>query len=137
MIDVRPLLRISIRFPRSYQAEQTGTEQRRYFLVYLVDNSSPKPYLVQRIWFDLSTENDVVVRRHYDRSGSLESDTRYSNYQFVPGGLRVSLSVDLQFPPHRTISRSPFRTRRRGLQSRKFRTTSSAGSPSRSEGVQI
>jgi len=104
MLDVRPLLANSSIIPfGSIELAQEETAQRRYFIVYFVDNSSPKAYLLQKIWFDLSTENvDVVRRETYDKTGRIETDARYSDYQFVSGGLRLPLSVDVEFPQTET-----------------------------------
>jgi membrane protein YqaA with SNARE-associated domain len=61
---------------------------RTYFTINFFDtSSSPKDgKLVQRIWFDLSTENaDVARRQTFTPVGDLETDTRYSMYQQIPG----------------------------------------------------
>jgi membrane protein YqaA with SNARE-associated domain len=100
MIDVLPLLSNTSVIPfGTYQIEQETTEQKRYFLLHFLDTSPPKPYLAGIVWFDLSTETvDVVRRETYGRSGRIESDARYSDYQFVSGGLRLPMHIEVQFP---------------------------------------
>ena len=54
---------------------------------------------MQKIWFDLSTPNtDIARRQTFDLKGEIQTDARYSDYQFLPGGFRFPLGVDVQFP---------------------------------------
>jgi len=74
-------------------------DRKRYFIVDFTDISSrTQARLVQRFWFDLSTDAiDVVRRQTFDRNGELETDTQFSEHQAVNSGtIRYPLKIDVQ-----------------------------------------
>jgi outer membrane lipoprotein-sorting protein len=63
-----------------------------------------KVQLVQRIWFDLSTEQvDIVRRQTWDSNGTLETDTKYGKYESLPSGIRFPAEIDIDFPGTDTL----------------------------------
>lgn len=87
----------------------TFTDLRTYFTISFFDSSSSpkdaKP--VQRVWLDLSTENvDIVRRQTFTPDGDLETDTRYSKYQQIPGSsVRYPSAIDFRILDTDTLIR--------------------------------
>jgi outer membrane lipoprotein-sorting protein len=80
-------------------------DQRKYFCIDFIEVAdSREARLIQRIWFDLSTETiDVSRRQTWKRTGELETDTKYSEYQSVPAGIRFPGKVQIQFAATDTL----------------------------------
>ena len=83
MLDVNPLLKNpSVRVSAIRNPEPR--DLKTYLIVEFVEVSSKDPKdarMLQRIWFDLSTDNvDVVRRQTYTTTGDIETDTRYSGH---------------------------------------------------------
>jgi hypothetical protein len=99
-------------------------DQRKYFILDFTDVSSiHEPRLVQKIWFDLSTEKiDIARRQTFDRSGEVETDTQYSAFEPVgSAGVRYPGKIDIKFVPTDTdlkISMNPQGIRINRLDSR-------------------
>jgi outer membrane lipoprotein-sorting protein len=74
-------------------------DRRKYLCVDFIETAGSKEAsVVQRIWFDLSSENfDVTRRQTWKRTGELETDTKYADYQSVPAGIRFPAKVEIQF----------------------------------------
>ena len=98
LLDFRPLLdNPNIGVLPSQEPEPR--DLRTYFTVTFFDNSSSprNARLVQRVWFDLSTENaDLTRRQTFASNGDLETDTLYKKYQQIPGSsVRYPSEIDL------------------------------------------
>jgi membrane protein YqaA with SNARE-associated domain/outer membrane lipoprotein-sorting protein len=104
VLDVLPLLNnssIGVSVYRFPMAE----DRKEYLWLDFVDQSTPKaPQLLQRIWFDLSTEyTDVYRRQTWTRSGLLDTDTKYFNYEPTAAGIRFPSKVEIQFVATETL----------------------------------
>jgi membrane protein YqaA with SNARE-associated domain/outer membrane lipoprotein-sorting protein len=71
-------------------------DRRNYFVLLFVDVESSA--VVQKFWFDQSTEAfDLVRRQTFNASGSLETDTRYSELQPLGTALRFPNKIEIHF----------------------------------------
>jgi len=104
LVDVMPMLNnpsmgiSDYRFP-------VPQDQKEYLWLDFMDQSDLKaPRLVQRIWFDLSTDQaDVYRRQTWTTVGLLDTDTRYLDYQLTSAGVRFPSKVEIQFVPTDTL----------------------------------
>jgi membrane protein YqaA with SNARE-associated domain len=98
LIDVRSLLKDSS--IQTYgEPFPVVKDQTTYYIVNFLKESSPRDLrLVQKIWFNLNTENaDIVRRQTYDDKGELETDTRYSGHQSLSASLRYPSRIEIKF----------------------------------------
>jgi membrane protein YqaA with SNARE-associated domain/outer membrane lipoprotein-sorting protein len=104
VLDVLPLLNDSSVFVSPYE-NPVPQDLRKYFFVDFLENAGNKRgRLMQRIWFDLSTEHiDVVRRQTWSPKGELETTTKYEGYQTVPSGIRFPSSIEIDFPATDTV----------------------------------
>jgi hypothetical protein len=81
---------------------------RTYMIVQFLEDSPKDPRdarLLQRFWFDLSTNNvDLVRRQTYTPTGDVETDTRYSEHEPI-GSLRYPSKVDFHILASDTLIR--------------------------------
>ena len=81
---------------------------RTYLIVQFLEDSSKDPKearLLQRFWFDLSTNNvDMVRRQTYTPTGDVETDTQYSGHEAI-GNLRYPARVDFHIVASDTVIR--------------------------------
>jgi membrane protein YqaA with SNARE-associated domain len=104
LIDVLPLLsdpKIRI----AAVENPVKQDRRKYFCVdFLEDSSTRDARLIQRIWFDLSTQNvDVARRQTWNTNDELEVDARYADYQSLPAGIRYPSKVEIEFSKENTV----------------------------------
>ena len=104
ILDVVPLLS-NPSIDASVYRFPLAQDRKEYLFLDFIDQSTPKaPQLIQKIWFDLSTvEGDVYRRQTWTRSGLLETDTKYFNYEPTAAGIRFPSKVEIQFVPTDTL----------------------------------
>ena len=103
ILDVLPLLNDPSTQTATYENPVTQ-DRRKYYCVDFYEGSGKKSQLVQRIWFDLSTEQiDVVRRQTWNGNGEVETDTKYSAYESLPSGIRFPAKIDIDFPKTDTV----------------------------------
>ena len=77
-------------------ADHLQQDRKNYFLITFVDTASSS--VVQKFWFDQSTENvDLIRRQTFNSRGGLETDTRYSDLQPLGTSLRYPSKIDIHF----------------------------------------
>lgn len=106
MVDLRPLLRNpSIRTLMYRSPEEI--DRKTYHIVEFLDvSSATEARIVQKIWFDLSTQNfDIVRRQTFTVGGDVETDTQYSGHQLLLGSVRYPSRVDFQIIDTDTLIR--------------------------------
>ncbi|MGA3326507.1 MAG: DUF4292 domain-containing protein [Terriglobia bacterium] len=81
----------------SFRVEnQSRTQRRRYYQVFIVDSARDHPGALRRtIWFDRS-DLELVRMQFYEPDGTYTEDVRYSAYQDFQG---------VHFPTHIEVSR--------------------------------
>lgn len=96
--DVRELLKSSSLRIATYK-NPVVTDRRTYYCVDFLDQTGAKEaWLMQRMWFDLSTPSvDLVRRQTFVQSGELETDTNYGAYEATPSGIRFPSNVTIRF----------------------------------------
>ena len=104
MPDVRSLLSNPSVVTSAYSLPVVQ-DRRRYYIVEFHEVSGAFGTLLQRIWFDQSTETfDLVRRQTFDRKGELEIDTQYSGHQSIgTSGVRYPSRVDVEFAAKDTV----------------------------------
>jgi len=104
VLDVLPLLNDpSVRV--SPYENPVPQDLRKYLFVDFQQSADNKrTRLVQRIWFDLSTEQiDVVRRQTWGPNGELETSTKYEDYETLPSGIRFPARIEIEFPGTDTL----------------------------------
>jgi len=77
-------------------ADSIQQDRRNYFLLTFVDVESGA--VVQKFWFDQSTEKvDLVRRQTFNATGGIETDTRYSELQPLGSTLRYPSKIEIHF----------------------------------------
>jgi outer membrane lipoprotein-sorting protein len=104
LLDVLPLINDPSILVSPYE-NPVPQDLRKYFFVdFLGKEGNKDGRLVQRIWFDLSTEHiDVVRRQTWSSKGELETNTKYEGYETLPSGIRFPSKIEIDFPSTDTL----------------------------------
>jgi len=98
IIDVLPLLNDRSTLLATYENPMQQDLKKYYLVDFQEVAGDKKVQLVERIWFDLSTEQvDIVRRQTWDSNGVLETDTQYRKYESLPSGIRFPAEIDIDF----------------------------------------
>lgn len=99
VIDVLSLLNDPKTLIATYE-NPVPQDRRKYFYVDFHEiPDEKKSRLLQRIWFDLSTEQvDVVRRQTWNNNGEVETDAKYGEWESLPSGLRFPARIEIDFP---------------------------------------
>jgi membrane protein YqaA with SNARE-associated domain/outer membrane lipoprotein-sorting protein len=80
-------------------------DRRKYFCVDFYENSESRAArLLQRYWFDLSTEKiDLVRRQTWNGKDELEVDAKYAEFESLQSGIRYPGKIEIEFAATDTL----------------------------------
>jgi hypothetical protein len=75
-------------------------DRKLYYVVYYTTGNAGESRIVEKVWFDLSTEKKPVARRQtFKDNGEVDADVRYSGWDQVSGaGISIPSNIHIEFP---------------------------------------
>jgi hypothetical protein len=75
-------------------------DRKLYYVVYFTKGNAGESRIVEKVWFDLSTEKKPVARRQtFKDNGEVDADVRYSGWDQVSGaGISIPSNIHIEFP---------------------------------------
>jgi outer membrane lipoprotein-sorting protein len=104
LINVLPLIENSA---TQVPVESVAVREDRkvYYVVYFTNGSHRESRIVEKVWFDLSTDKQAIVRRQtFKDNGEVDADVRYFEWgKTQEAGISIPAKIEIEFPDREIV----------------------------------